>query len=379
MNRTAGSRRSKTQPVAVADSPLFGQAESMGFGEIHLYAAPELDLRAIIAIHSTRRGPALGGCRCISYDSEQAALTDAMQLARAMSYKAAITGLGLGGGKAVLMRPEKIPDHEAYFRSFGRFVHSLNGRYIVAEDSGTGPKEMDFIALETPHVRGTSSGSGDPSPYTALGVFRGIQAAVAHQLGRDSLQRLHILIQGAGHVGYHLTRLLFQQGVRLSICDIDPHAARRIVDEFGADLVPPERLFEVPCDLFAPCALGGVIDHRSLQQLDCPIIAGSANNQLADPTMDRLLHEHGILYAPDYVINAGGLIRVTLTEADQVDEHIARIPRTLTRIFQLSRSEGLPTGQIADRLAEEQLTGESASPGRKAPERPHPLSRSFDG
>lgn len=334
---------------------LFRQADSHGVSELHLLSRPEIGLRGIVAIHSTKLGPALGGCRCIAYTDERDAVEDACLLARAMSYKAAITGLPLGGGKSVLLRPERISDPPTYFGAFGRFVDQLGGRYIVAEDMGTGPAEMDLIARETSHVRGTSQDAGDPSPYTAEGVIQGISAAVRHKLGRDSLERLHILVQGAGHVGYQLCRRLVRAGARISVCDPDREASDRIASEFGADLVPPESLFEVSCDVFAPCARGGVIDNELLQRMDTQIIAGSANNQLADATFDRLLHEHGILYAPDYVINAGGLIRVALANDDAVHLRIHALGQTLTRIFEIAQSDGIPTGQVADRLAEQVL------------------------
>ncbi len=337
---------------------LFQEASALGFGDIHIKIDPDCGLHAIIAIHSTRLGPALGGCRCIPYASTEAALLDAMRLARGMTYKAAISGLSQGGGKAVLMRPPEIGEREAYFESFGRFVDSLGGRYITAVDSGTSPADMDIIARRTRHVACTSShhaGSGDPSPHTALGVRRGIEAAVRFALGRDSLEGVHVAMQGVGHVGYPLARELRAHGARLTVCDVDRLAVERCVDEFGAAAATTEGIYELACDVFAPCALGAVINDQTLPRLAARIVAGAANNQLAELRHGDRLHERGILYAPDYVINAGGILQIALREESALRAKLFAIYDTLTEIFRRSAREDTPPQRVADRMVEDML------------------------
>ncbi len=337
---------------------VFQEASVLGFGDIHMKVDADCGLHAIIAIHSTRLGPALGGCRCIPYVSTEAALLDAMRLARGMTYKAAISGLPQGGGKAVLIRPPEIREREAYFESFGRFVDSLGGRYITAVDSGTGPADMDVIARRTRHVACTSAskaGSGDPSPHTALGVRRGIEAAVRFAFGRETLEGVHIAVQGLGHVGYALARELHAFGARLTVCDVNEAVVRRSIDEFGAKVVAPERIYEVSCDVFAPCALGGVIDDRTLPRIAARIVAGAANNQLAELRHGDRLHERGILYAPDYVINAGGIMQIALRDEAILQAKLLGIYDTLTEIFRCSAREAVPPQRVADGMVEDIL------------------------
>jgi len=334
---------------------LFSHAEALGFGELHFTINRETQLKAVIAIHSTTLGPALGGCRCLPYASEQAAIDDALRLARAMSYKAAISGLDSGGGKAVLIRPSRIRDRQAYFESFGEFIETLGGRFITSVDSGTGPADMDCIAHKSRHVTSTSGGSGDPSPYTALGVIQGILAAVAHRFGCDHPRGLRAVVQGVGSVGRDVARQLLELGVEVYISDIDHEAVERCVAALGVRALPPDEVYSIPCDLFVPCALGGVINPAALDRLQTAIIAGAANNQLSEPGMDRRLLQRGILYAPDYVINAGGLMQVILQEHRRTLTQIETIRPTLERIFRESANRNRPTGQIADRIAEERL------------------------
>lgn len=337
---------------------VFQEASALGFGDIHIKVDPDCGLHAIIAIHSTRLGPALGGCRCIPYVSTEAALLDAMRLARGMTYKAAISGLPQGGGKGVFIRPPEICEREAYFESFGRFVDSLGGRYITAVDSGTSPADMDIIARCTPHVACTSAskaGTGDPSPHTALGVRRGIEAAVMCKLGRDTLEGVHIAVQGLGHVGYALARELHALGARLTVCDVDETVTRRAIDELAATAVAPDRIYDVPCDVFAPCALGAVINDRTLPRLAARIVAGAANNQLAELRHGDRLHERGILYAPDYVINAGGIMQIALRDEATLQAKLFGIYDTLTEIFRRSAREDTPPQRMADGMVEDIL------------------------
>lgn len=338
---------------------LMGYANELGFGEFHIKLDKATDLCAIVAIHSTKRGPALGGCRCIEYPSTGAAIKDALRLARGMSYKAAMADLPLGGGKAVLIKPKQINDRDAYFTAFGRFVEELGGRYITAVDSGTNTTDMDFVSKVTSFATSTSDQNGDPSPYTAQGVFNGIKAAIKSKLQKDNLQGLHVAIQGVGNVGYRLAKLLHAEGVKLTICDHDPNLVKRCVDDLGATAVDLDKIYAVECDIFAPCALGAILNEQTIPQLKTKIVAGAANNQLADPHHDKMLHERGILYAPDYVINAGGLIYVYTkyanTPAEEADKRVEQIYDTLINIFARADKMLKPTGEIADLIAAEQL------------------------
>jgi leucine dehydrogenase len=335
---------------------LFVTAESMQFGDLHLKVDSETGLRAIIAIHNTNLGPALGGCRCVAYESTEAAIYDAMRLAQGMSYKAAISGIDHGGGKSVLIKPQHIADREAYFESFGKFVDTLGGRYITAVDSGTSVSDMDIIARRTKHVVSTSSeagGRGDPSPYTALGVLRGIQAGVKFTMNKDNLDGVHVAIQGAGNVGYSLAKQLSALGARLTICDSKMASAEECANEFGGDAVEKERIFDVDCDVFAPCARGGVLTTEVVDRLKAQIIAGAANNQLATPAVSELIQQRGIVYAPDYVINAGGLIQVSLDDDKLVMEKVNGIYDALLNIFAQSHEHDQPSSIVADRIARE--------------------------
>jgi leucine dehydrogenase len=329
------------------------------FGEIHTIVDPTTGMKAIVAIHSTKLGPALGGCRFIPYPNSISAMYDAMRLARGMSYKAALVNLPLGGGKAVIIQPPHTYDRTAYLNRFGNFVQSLGGRYITALDSGTELSDMDVIAQHTSYIASLSSHNADPSPFTARGTLQGINAAVKFKLGKNSLSDLHIAIQGQGHVGYQLAKLLHEQGVKLSIADIEQNRVDRAVAEFGATAVRIEDIHKIPCDVFSPCALGAIINDTTINQLQTRIIAGAANNQLAHTYHGKELHTKGILYSPDYVINAGGLIfaasKYFNTATELVDEQIKGIGNTLTQIFSRSVSEDVPVSDIADMIAQERL------------------------
>ena len=341
---------------------LFAHLKAYDYGEVHFKYDKASGLKAIIAIHDARLGPALGGCRFLPYDTDEDALVDALRLARGMTYKAALAGLAHGGGKSVLIRPKQHFDRVAMFRAFGRFVDDLGGHYITAEDSGTGLDDMEVIRGVTDHVTGVdvaNGGSGDPSPFTALGVRRGIEACVKFQLKRDSLEGIHVAVQGVGHVGYHLCRELTTAGAKLSVADVDPLKAERAQRELGATVVPLESIFEIECDVIAPCALGSALNDKTIPRLRASIVAGAANNQLAQPRNGDDLHARGILYAPDYAINAGGLVNVAQEvlgyDADKARESTMKIFDTIFEIADRSAKSETPTYRIADMLVEEKL------------------------
>ena len=338
-------------------------ALNRGFGDLHFKVDPQSGMKAIIAIHSTQLGPALGGCRFIPYPDSYSALYDAMRLARGMSYKAALTNLPLGGGKSVIIEPKRAYDRKAYLTQFGRFVNELNGRYITALDSGTNLEDMDIIYENTPYVASLSSYNGDPSPYTAMGVLSGIQAAIRYRYNKTDLSGFHVAIQGLGHVGYLLAKQLHELGVKLTVADINPARVEQAINEFGATAVATETIHSVECDVFAPCALGAIINDVTINQLQTKIIAGAANNQLARSYHGQLLHDKGILYATDYVINAGGLIfaasKYLNTPENKVQEQIDGIGKALIEIFTRSEQDNMPISVIADTLAQEKLANVS--------------------
>ncbi len=314
-------------------------------------------LNAIIAIHNTSLGPSLGGCRIWPFRSEAEALTDVLRLSRGMTYKAAIAGLPLGGGKAVIIADPKTQKTEAMMKAYGRHVDNLGRRYITAEDVGSTVADMDAIKTVTDHVVGVTGGAGDPSNSTAHGVFIGTRAAVRHKLGRDSLAGLHVAVQGIGHVGWFLCEYLARDGARLTVTDINQAALKKAEAEFGAAVVAPDEIYDVEADVFAPCALGAVINDTTLPRLKVPIVAGSANNVLEDERHGIELRRRGILYAPDYVINAGGLIDVARFAVgfgmDVAREKLERIDDTLAEIFRRADAADTPTSEVADGLAEE--------------------------
>lgn len=320
---------------------------------------PEFGYRGIIAIHDTTMGPALGGTRYWHYGSEADAVVDALRLARGMTYKAAITGLNLGGGKSVIIGNNKTKDREMIFRAHGRAVESLGGRYITAEDVGTSPEDMEYVAMETEHVVGMLGRSGDPSPVTAYGVYRGIKACAAFKYGSDSLEGKHVAVQGVGHVGHYLCTYLAEEGAKLTVTDIDKDRVAHVVEETGATAVAPEAIYDVDAQVFAPCALGAVVNDDTLARFKFEIVAGAANNVLARSHHGEALEKQGILYAPDYVINAGGLINVYGELNDWSSERSKRkagdIFHTLLRIFERAKADGVPTSVAADRVAESRI------------------------
>lgn len=338
-----------------------------GYEQVVLYRDPEAGLKAIIAIHDTRRGPALGGVRMWPYASLEDALQDALRLARAMTYKAAVSQLPFGGGKAVIIGDPSRQKRPALLRAFGRLVDSLGGRYITAEDVGMQVADMSVIRRVTPHVTGTSlhaGGSGDPSEMTALGVLAGMRATVEafDRRGRPpGLHGLRVAIQGLGKVGYRLAELLHAEGASLVVTDLNRNLVRQAVEAFGAEPVSPQAIYWVRCDLFAPCALGGVLNAKTIPVLRCRAVAGAANNQLAEPQDGERLHRRGILYAPDYVINAGGLINIAVEfepggyDRARAERRTLGIYETVKRVFRLARAKGRAPAVAADRLAEQRL------------------------
>ncbi|MFT7184981.1 MAG: leucine dehydrogenase [Pseudohongiellaceae bacterium] len=337
---------------------MFDLLDQYQVNELHVRNDDVSGLKAIIAIHNTHFGPALGGCRFIPYEKNFDAMQDAVRLARGMSYKAALAGVNQGGGKAVIIKPKGYFDPKLLFAEFGRFVESLNGRYITAIDSGTTAKEMDIIQQQTSHVTSTST-TDNPSIYTAKGVFEGIKSSVKHKLNKDDLQGLRIAIQGVGNVGAELGRLLHKAGAHIIVADINQANVDTAMRDFASEVVKPEDIYRTPCAVFSPCGLSNVINKNTIEKLRCMIIAGSANVQLESHELGQRLHEKGILYAPDYVINAGGLIYVSSEhqglEKSVVVEKISHIHETLSDIFQQSKLSNTASSLIADVIARSKL------------------------
>lgn len=318
-------------------------------------------LKAIIAIHDTTLGPALGGCRMWDYATEEEALTDVLRLSRGMTYKAAAAGLNLGGGKAVIIG-KRDQKSEAMFRVFGRFIESLNGRYITAEDVGTTVHDMEYIFMETKYVTGVApahGGSGDPSPVTAFGVFKGMQASAKAAFCSESFEGKKVALQGLGNVGKNLLKHLAEDGAKVTITDIDEERCQTLAKKYGCDVVAPDDIYDVECDIFSPNALGAVINDDTIDRLKCQVVCGGANNQLKTDQHGIKLGEKGILYAPDYVVNAGGLINVYVEMEGYVRERALRmasgIYQNTERVINISREQGIPTYEAADRFAEERI------------------------
>ncbi|MEK5232416.1 Glu/Leu/Phe/Val dehydrogenase [Lysinibacillus sp. FSL K6-0232] len=319
-------------------------------------------LKAVIAIHDTTLGPALGGARMWTYASEENAIEDALRLARGMTYKNAAAGLNLGGGKTVIIGDPFKDKNEEMFRALGRFIQGLNGRYITAEDVGTTVTDMDLIHEETNYVTGISpafGSSGNPSPVTAYGVYRGMKAAAKEAFGSDSLEGLKVSVQGLGNVAYKLCEYLHNEGAKLVVTDINQAAIDRVVTDFGAIAVAPDEIYAQEVDIFSPCALGAILNDETIPQLKAKVIAGSANNQLKDSRHGDVLHELGIVYAPDYVINAGGVINVADElygyNRERAMKRVDGIYDSIEKIFAISKRDGIPTYVAANRLAEERI------------------------
>jgi leucine dehydrogenase len=340
-------------------------------------------LKAIIAIHDTTLGPALGGTRMWTYDTEEEAIEDALRLARGMTYKNAAAGLNLGGGKTVIIGDPKKDKNPEMFRAFGRYIQSLNGRYITAEDVGTTEEDMDLIHMETDFVTGISAesqgSSGNPSPVTGYGIYKGMKAAAKEVYGDESLEGKTVAVQGVGNVAYALCEHLHKEGAKLIVTDINKEAVNRAVEAFGAEAVDPDNIYGVDCDIYAPCALGATINDETIPQFKAKIIAGSANNQLKASKHGDIIHEKGILYAPDYVINAGGVINV----ADELNGYnqaramkkVETIYDSLSKVFEIARRDQIPTHTAADRMAEERIASMKKSRNQFLLNDHHILSR----
>ena len=350
-------------PIPSAHDSLFSQLEAYGHKKVVFCSDPDTGLKAIIAIHDTTLGPALGGTRMWAYKTEADALQDVLRLSKTMTYKASITGLNLGGGKAVIIGDSHRDKSEALLRKFGRFIKNLNGEFITAEDVGTNPRDMEYIRMETQHVTGVPEsigGSGDPAPIAALGVFMGIKACVKEHYGTDTLTGRSVIVQGIGHVGEHLLKLLRDENVKVYASDIDEDRVGKIAKKYGAEVISNNNIFDIDADIYAPCALGATINSETIAKLKCVIIAGSANNQLADENIHgQLLLEKGIIFAPDYVINAGGIINCyselmgfTKKRTMQLTENIYEATRNVLR---LSKAENISTIVAANKIAEKRI------------------------
>jgi leucine dehydrogenase len=341
---------------------MFDEPDFDGHEAVSFICDGASDLRAIVAIHDTRRGPAIGGCRVWHYRDEQQALRDALRLSRGMTNKAAIADLPFGGGKAVVLVDPTHPKTPAMMRALGRAIDRMGGNYITGEDVGTTCEDMSEIHMATSFVMGLpieQGGSGDPSPSTARGCFEGIRASLRHSLNRSDLQRVRVAVQGLGNVGYHLCRQLSEAGARLIVTDVDPNRTRRCAQEFSAGVVSPDQIYDVDAEVFAPCALGGVLNVGTIARLRVPIVAGGANNQLETEECGTALRDRGILYAPDYVINAGGMIQLaaerTKAVPAEVERRVRAIYETLLQVYRLAEDRKVSTSTAADVLAAERI------------------------
>ena len=347
---------------------VFSHKEFDQHEQVSYFNCPQTGLKAIIAVHNTNLGPALGGCRMWAYENDEQALNDVLRLSKGMTYKAAVAGLSLGGGKSVIIGDAKKIKSPELMRAMGRAVNSFAGQYIIAEDVGTNVEDMNNIHKETESVVGIAhdgKGSGDPSPTTAYGVYVGLRAAVRHRLGKSDLRGIKVAVQGLGNVGYNLCRHLSQDGAEITVTDMNAERIEMAVKEFGAKAVGLNDIYDVDADVFAPCALGAIINDDTIARIKATVIAGAANNQLAEKRHGDVLRAKNVLYAPDYVINAGGLINVYYEymarqpgktyDRAEVMAKVDKIDETVTSIFKLSDKESVAISQAADRIAEERF------------------------
>jgi len=341
---------------------LFETLATSGHEQVVFCNNPDAGLKAIVAVHNTVLGPALGGVRMRPYANEADAVRDVLRLSRTMTYKNALAGLNVGGGKAVILGDPKSDKSEALFRAFGRYVDALGGRYITAEDVGTDVNDMELIYLETEYVTGVHQvhgGSGDPAPFTAYGTLQGLMATLQRKFGHEEVGKVSIAVQGLGHIGMELVKLLRERGAKLFVADLDAGLVDRAVSEYGVEAVACSDIYDVPADVFAPCAMEGAIDEKVLDRLKAKVVCGSANNQLASHAIGDELHRRGILYAPDYAVNAGGVMNVSLEIDGYNRERAMRLIRSIYhnvgRIFDLSEREGISPQYAADRIAEARL------------------------
>ena len=353
----------------------FGYMERYGFEQLCFFHDKHTGLKAITAIHNTVLGPALGGSRFWNYNDEEEAVEDALRLARGMTYKSALAGLPLGGGKTVIIGDPAVlrkdpAKREAFWRAFGRYLEGLSGRYITAEDVGTHPLDMVYVKMETDNVVGLPGRSGNPSPFTALGVFKSILACCKHVYGDDSPKGKTVAVQGVGNVGYYLCKYLHEVGAKLVVCDINQESIDKVVNEFGATVVAPDAIYDVDCDIYAPCALGATVNSDTIPKLKCKIVCGGANNVFKDAAVHaKELDARGIVYAPDYLANAGGVINVCYELAPGgYDEAASRrdidmIYHRMLDILRIAKETGRLTYQIADELAEKRIEAMNAIKG----------------
>jgi len=350
----------KIEDTNLADNPVIAQMSKYNHEQLLFCNDNSTGLKAIVAVHNTILGPALGGTRMWNYATEMDALNDVLRLSRGMTYKNSISGLNLGGGKAVIIGDHRTMKSEALFRRFGKFVNSLAGKYITAEDVGISPIDMTYVSMETDHVVGLPGKSGDPSPVTAHGVYVGMKASAKVQFGSDSLSGKKIAVQGVGHVGEYLVKSLAAEGAEVFITDIHEPTLKRVSDLYGAKVVGLEEIYDIDMDIYAPCALGATINDDTLSRLKCSIIAGAANNQLKlEAVHGRAVMEKGIIYAPDFALNAGGVINcyseVKSLSAEWAMNKSEQIYNTIENIIRRSQTENVPTYAIANKMAEERI------------------------
>ncbi len=354
--------------VEKQEARVFEMMEPMEHEQVMFFNDKPTGLKGIIAVHNTVLGPSLGGCRIWNYDNESDALWDVLRLSRGMTFKSSISGINLGGGKAVIIGNPKVKRDEAFWRRFGKFVDSLNGKYITAEDVGTSTEVMSYVMQETKYVTGkpvSAGGTGDPSPFTAYGVFVGLKASVKQAFGNDSLEGKKVAVQGVGHVGHSLVGYLTKAGAKVFITDINQTNLEATAKEFNATVVGTHEIYDLDVDVYAPCALGATLNSDTISTLRCSVIAGAANNQLADENLHgQMLLDKGIVFAPDFLINAGGVINcyrevqhLSEAEANTLIENI--YTRTLD-IFKKSKAENIPTQEAAIKLAVERIEKEKA-------------------
>lgn len=346
--------------VDLNDNPVIAQMSQYNHENLLFCNDNETGLKAIIGVHNTVLGPALGGTRIWSYNNEMEAINDVLRLSRGMTYKNSLAGLNLGGGKAVIIGDSRKIKSEALMRRFGKFVESLAGKYITAEDVGISPADMVYVNMETNHVVGLPGKSGDPSPVTARGVYMGMKACAKEQFGTDSLAGRKISVQGVGHVGEYLVSSLAKEGAEIYITDIHEPTLKRVAEQYGAKVVGLDEIYDLDVDIYAPCALGATVNDETLNRLKCSIISGAANNQLAiEAVHGQAVMDKGIIYAPDYALNAGGVINcyseVAGLSADWALSKADDIYSTITEIVKRSKNENIPTYQIANKMAEERI------------------------
>lgn len=338
---------------------IFDNMEKYDYEQLVFCQDRKTGLKAIIGIHDTTLGPALGGTRIWNYESEEAAIMDVLRLSRGMTYKNSAAGLNLGGGKTVIIGDPQEIKSEEFFRVFGRFIEGLNGRYITAEDMNTTTEDMEYISMETDHVVGLKGKSGNPSPVTAFGTFRGILAGAREAFGTEDLKGKVVAVQGVGAVGYTLCKHLYEAGARLIVTDVKKSNIEKAVKDFNAEWVEPDEIYSVDCDIFVPCAMGAVVNDFTMSKFNCKLIAGCANNVLAEERHGEMLEEKGIVYVPDFVINAGGVINVYEEiigyNKERALAKAANVYDKVSEVFKISKEEHIPTYKAAERLAEKRI------------------------